>query len=69
LEPVFEAEYRRYLQNVEQGHPDFRSEYGMRSGARVQEWPVKGGIYISFILASDLNSISWDWIDSIISLG
>lgn len=48
LEPGFEAEYRRYLQHIEKGHPDFRSEYGMRPGARVKGWPSKGSIYILY---------------------
>lgn len=48
LEPGFEAEYRRYLQHLEKEHPDFRSEYGMRPGARVKGWPSKGGIYILY---------------------
>jgi hypothetical protein len=48
LEPGFEAEYRRYLQDNENGHPDFRSEYGMRPGALVKGWPSKGGIYVLY---------------------
>lgn len=48
LEPGFEEEYRRYLQYIEKGHPDFRSEYGMRPGAKVKGWPSKGGIYILY---------------------
>ncbi|PTB46640.1 hypothetical protein M441DRAFT_126913 [Trichoderma asperellum CBS 433.97] len=66
LEPGFEAEYRQYLHYLDKGPPDFRSEYGMRPGAKVKGWPSKGGIYILYpCLGFELSFLGLDRFRSI----